>query len=186
MSKTKQRRTPRVSKSERIMLNITSPVPVQEMVSTLLVSKNGAKVLSKRRLIPESRGTALFISAGREVPCRVAWQAAPGPDGQMETGLEILSASEFWGAAEPGPAEPGAARAPTAAPNTMPDVPRGTSPVAAAAPLSPLELLEKFRRESDPESFSVELWSGLVDALEAKGVFTRDELIGMLRKLGRG
>lgn len=182
MSKGKQRRSSRVQKSERLMLNITSPVPVQEMVSTIMVSRNGAKVLTRRRLIPESRGTALFISAGREVPCRVAWQDAPRADGQMETGLEIFSPSEFWGSPELGTPRPSEA----AARSTVPAVAKGAGPDTASAPASPQRLLEQFRTASDPESFPLHLWSGLIDALEAKGLFTRDELIGMLRKLGRG
>lgn len=172
----KRRRSARVPKAERLLLNITSPVAVQEIALTVEVSEHGAKVLSRRRLLPESRGSALLISAGRQAPCRIAWQKAPGPDGRMETGVEIYSNTNFWGLGI-GPGE-------TAPAPQEPPEPPAPEP-AAAAPPSARELLEQLQAQAVSDSFPLQLWGELVDALEAKGVFTRDELIGMLRKLSR-
>lgn len=166
----KRRRSKRVSKSERVMLNITEPSPVQDIVVTLEVSEHGAKVLARRHLKPESRGTAVFIATGRSVPCRVAWQREPGPEGRMETGLEIYATSNFWGLdlhgselePEPAPVLVAAAK-PAAAPNSV------SAMVDAMG--------------ASKASLPIDLWCSLVDNLEAKGVFTRVELAAMLKKI---
>ena len=94
----KRRRSKRVSKSERVLLSITDPTEIQDVVVTLEVSQHGAKVLARRKLPANSRGTATFIAGGKQVPCRVAWQRPPGAEGRMETGLEIYPTSvNFWG-----------------------------------------------------------------------------------------
>ena len=170
----KRRRSKRVDKSERVLLNLSSPA-LQDIVLTIEVSAHGAKVLARRKMAADARGTALFIAAGRQVPCRVAWQRPPGAEGRMETGLEIYSNTNFWGLdlsgseMEPEPVEAPPAAAPEA----------GTSPSAAA-------LLESLDAKANPAQLPVELWCALVDSLEAKGVFTRQELIAMLRQLGKG
>ena len=94
----KRRRSKRVSKSERVLLSITDPTEIQDVVVTLEVSQHGAKVLARRKLQANSRGTATFIAGGKQVPCRVAWQRPPGAEGRMETGLEIYpTGANFWG-----------------------------------------------------------------------------------------
>jgi hypothetical protein len=202
-----RRRSKRISKSERVMLDITDPTPVQDIVVTLEVSANGAKVLARRHMDKEARGTAMFISAGRKVPCRIAWQRQPGPDGRMETGLEIYSNGNFWGldltGSEVDPEAPrplpAALRASGVTPAGGLKVPAATPPKAVVAspgskPAAPpaaakggtmqamLEALGKNRSASLP----IELWCMLVDNLEAKGVFSRAELIAMLKKIGQG
>ena len=172
----KRRRSKRISKSERVMLSITEPTAVQDVVVTLEVSQHGAKVLARRHFKAESRGTATFIANGRAVPCRVAWQRAPGAEGRMETGLEIYSNSNFWGLdlegsevdPEPEPPPPSA--------KAMPAALKPATPTSVAALVDALE-------SKNSASLSVDLWCALVDSLESKGVFTRSELIAMLKKL---
>jgi hypothetical protein len=183
-----RRRSKRVSKSERVMLDITDPAPtVQDIVVTLEVSEHGAKVLARRHLLKEARGMAMFIAAGRKVPCRIAWQRAPGPDGRMETGLEIYANGNFWGLdlagseVEPEPEKPlPAALRPV---SSTPSTPAATPAREVSATMKMiLEALSQNKSASLP----IDLWCLLVDNLEAKGVFSRAELIAMLKKIGKG
>ncbi len=167
------------------MLDITEPKQVQDIVVTLEVSAHGAKVLARRTFEKESRGTAMFIAAGRKVPCRVAWQRKPGPDGRMETGLEIYSNANFWGLdlagseVEPEPAE--------ALPPTPPSgVKLGTLPASAREQPVTIRALVEALGSNRSASLPIDLWCLLVDNLEAKGVFSRAELIAMLKKIGQG
>src|ERR1017187_6055433 len=136
----KRRRSKRIAKSERVLVSIADPSTVQDVVVTLEVSQHGAKALARRRFIADSRGTALFIAIGREVPCRVAWQRAPGADGRMEMGLEIYANSNFWGLdlegseldPEPSPLPP-----PKAA--TMPATLKQAAPTSVATMVDALE-----------------------------------------------
>jgi len=93
----KRRRSRRINKSERVLLNLTTPVAIQDIAVTIEVSEHGAKVLARRKMTPGARGTATFIAGGREVPCRIVWQRAAGTEGRMETGIEIFSNTNFWG-----------------------------------------------------------------------------------------
>ena len=163
----KRRRSKRVDKSERVMLNLATPTAVQDIVVTIEVSAHGAKVLARRRMAPEARGVALYIAAGRQVPCRIAWQRAPGPDGRMETGLEIYSNTNFWGFDLTGS-------------EVVEDV-----PVVDQPPLTAAILLEALDLKMDPSRLSIQLCCALVDSLETRGVFTRDELIATLRHMSQ-
>lgn len=170
----KRRRSNRIEQAERVLLHLETSGALKEVVMSVNISQQGVKVLARRRMAPNSRGTALRLSAGREAPCRIVRQDPPGAEGLMETGLEIDTPNtSYWGfSAWQSEIEPEPAPAPVVA-----DVP--------AAPPSLPELLEPLRAQAGEESFSVQLLCGIVDALEAKGLFTRDELIGTLRKLGR-
>lgn len=174
----KRRRSKRVSKSERVMVSIVEPSPVQDVVVTLEVSQHGAKVLARRHFIPDSKGTALFIATGREVPCRIAWQRSPGPEGRMETGLEIYANGNFWGLDLEG-SELEQDQAP------VPALPPALLPASKKAPTASISEVIDSLAAKNTGSLSVDLWCLLVDALEAKGVFTRAELTAMLKKLGR-
>jgi hypothetical protein len=156
----KRRRSRRVSKSERVMVSLSKPVPVQDIAVTVDLSAHGSKVLARRKLPPNGQGMLQYISAGRQVPCRIVWQKPPGPDGRMETGVEIFSNTNFWGLDLSG-SELESEVAATPAP-------------AAPAPSAPM-----------PPADSPELWAILVDELEAKGVVTRAELIERLQRLAK-
>jgi hypothetical protein len=172
----KRRRSKRVSKSERVMVSITDPSPVQDVVVTLEVSQHGAKVLARRHFVTDSRGTAMFIATGREVPCRVAWQRAPGAEGRMETGLEIYANGNFWGLDLEGS---------ELEPELLPHALTAAAPKAAAGKVaaSSVATMVDALGSKNAATLSIELWCALVDNLEAKGVFTRAELAAMLRKL---
>src|SRR5258708_3034738 len=167
----KRRRSKRVSKSERVMLNIVEPTAIQDIVVTLEVSEHGAKVLARRHLKPDSRGTAVFIATGRQVPCRVAWQREPGPEGRMETGLEIYATSNFWGLDLHG-SEVDPEPEPVAAAVAAPSKPASSSVSALGDAMG-----------TSKGSMPIDVWCALVDNLEAKGVFTRVELAAMLKKI---
>ena len=183
----KRRRSKRVSKSERVMLSISEPSPVQDIVVTLEISQHGSKVLARRHFVADSRGTALFIAAGKQVPCRVAWQRAPGAEGRMETGLEIYSNANFWGLdlagseVDPEPALP-------AALSLVKPAPAAAVAPSASAPSSVSAMIAALSANLGPTksaSLPIDLWCALVDNLEAKGVFTRAELTATLKKMGQ-
>jgi hypothetical protein len=194
-----RRRSKRISKSERVMLDITEPTAVQDIVVTLEVSAHGAKVLARRHLQKDSKGTAMFIAAGRKVPCRIAWQRTPGADGRMETGLEIYTNGNFWGLdlagseVDPEPAKPlpAALRAPdsSAKPAAAGRSSSPSHPAVSAGKQEPSATMKAVLQalgNNRSESLPIDLWCLLVDSLEAKGVFTRAELIAMLKKMGKG
>jgi len=170
----KRRRSRRINKSERVLLNLSTPVAIQDIAVTIEVSAHGAKVLARRKMAAGARGTATYIAAGREVPCRIVWQRAAGTDGRMETGIEIFSNTNFWGLdlagseLEPEP------------------VPAPEPPAVAALPTSgsAAALVEAVKGQAGAATLPMDLWCAIVDALEAKGVFSREELIAMLRKIG--
>jgi hypothetical protein len=190
------------------MLDITDPTPVQDIVVTLEVSAHGAKVLARRHMEKEARGTAMFISAGRKVPCRIAWQRQPGPDGRMETGLEIYSNGNFWGldlaGSEVDPEAPrplpaalrvagvtpaGGLKLPAATPPkgvALPGAKPAATPPAAKEHGGTMHAMLEALGKNRSASLPIELWCMLVDNLEAKGVFSRAELIAMLKKIGQG
>jgi hypothetical protein len=123
-------------------------------------------------MAPNARGTATFIAGGREVPCRIVWQRPAGTDGRMETGIEIFSNTNFWGLdlagselePEPVPPEP--------------------PPASAPARSDSAALVEAVKGQAGAATLPMDLWCAVVDALEARGVFTREELIAMLRRIG--
>ncbi len=181
-----RRRSKRVSKSERVMLDITDPTPVQDIVVTLEVSAHGAKVLARRHMQKEARGTAMFIAAGRKVPCRIAWQRPPCPDGRMETGLEIYSNGNFWGLdLEGSEVDPEPAPVPVAP--AGPKMPAALRPASGAeSPSATMRAITEAISKNRSVSLPIDLWCMLVDNLESKGVFSRAELIAMLKKIEKG
>jgi len=194
-----RRRSKRISKSERVMLDITNPAPVQDIVVTLEVSAHGAKVLARRSMQKEARGTAMFIAAGRQVPCRIAWQRQAGPDGRMETGLEIYANGNFWGldlagsevAVEPSPLPPAlkvsiSVPAPAAKPSAATHPSHASHPAIPATKSASMQAMLETIGGNRSASLPIDLWCMLVDNLEAKGVFSRAELIAMLKKIGQG
>src|SRR5437667_4904051 len=86
----KKRRNDRHGVSHRLRLRLTDPARMEEVINTLDVSLNGARVLARGRFPPESRGTVELVETGRRVPCRVVWRAANATDqGLCEMGLEL-------------------------------------------------------------------------------------------------
>lgn len=175
MSSRKNRRSERVDTVQRVLLEIQSPA-LKEIVITEEVSENGAKVLARRKIPQGAKGTLQVLSSGRQVPCRVVWQRPEMVgDGRMETGIEIFSNSNFWsisfqgpeGAPPPPPPEP----APKAVEAPPPNPQAVVEAVSSAA-------------ERGPEALA-HLWSLLVQALEEKGVFTRDDFIATLQRMGK-
>lgn len=174
----KRRRSKRIAKSERVLLNLATPVQLQDIVVTIEASAHGAKVLARRKMVPEARGVAVLISAGRQVPCRIAWQRPPGADGRMETGIEIYSNTNFWGHDLSGSeVEPEPAVAPVVSELT---------PHAVTVRASAADIVQELKNQYGSPNLPVDLWCVLVDSLENKGVFAREDLIVMLRRIGSG
>ena len=68
-------------------------------------------------------------------------------------------------------------------PSTSPPKPAAATP-KAAAPSSAATMVDALESKNSA-TLSIDLWCALVDNLEAKGVFSRAELIAMLKKLGQ-
>lgn len=167
------RRFERRTAAHRLLLHITDPIPFREMVSTLDISLHGTRILAQRKHRPESRGTAELLGTGRAVPCRVVWQADKrNEQGFLETGLELgldLSSrtSLFSGLESAKPAAAG-----------------GPSP-ASAGEVAPIASEIAEAQASRGDQAIIEIWSALLELMETKGVFTREDFVATLRKIGQ-
>src|ERR1019366_10189315 len=94
------RRSERVLVVHRLLLTIFSPGGAEllkEIVTTLDISKHGARVRGRRTLQENWKGTLTHLSSDRQVPCRVSWQSKSNTDGEyFESGIEILADFDFW------------------------------------------------------------------------------------------
>lgn len=169
----------RFNMTHRLLLEITDPRPSKEIVVTEEVSERGARIWARRKYEPGSEGSVELMAARRRVPCRIVWQIAEkNPEGYRETGMIILANIDFWRISfqealsakpmeESGPAPPAAV------------------PVAAGDETAELALAIENARAQAGERAMLQLWSSLVEVLEARGVFTRDELVGTLRRIAK-
>jgi hypothetical protein len=177
----KSRRSKRVPANHRLLITVLGPSGAEiskEIVSTVEVSQHGARVRGRRTLRPEAQGTLTQLSSGRQVPFRVAWQQKGSEPNSLDTGVELLSNFDFWGAMF---AEPSAE--PEPAPVPAPALVEGN-----AVPLSPAELLDELRKAaqspSDHKTRVLEaVWCALIDQLEERRVITRDELLTAIRSV---
>ena len=93
----------------------------------------------------------------------------------METGLEIFSNTNFWGLDLSGS---------EVEPEIEPEPAPAPAPVGVTTPeASVASLVEELQTQGSSSGLPLKLWCAIVESLEAKGVFTRDELISMLRRL---
>ena len=185
----KDRRSKRVPVAHRLLLTILGPTGTEiakEIVTTVEVSAHGARVRGIRTFRPGSEGLLTQLGSGQQAPFRVAWQTRAASDPKfLDTGVELLSELDFWGVAFSAPtAEPKAEPAPA-------------TPVAApvAAPIespriSPQALLDELEKTPQPAGehrarMLEAVWCHLIEQLEERKVFSRDELLASLRSIGQ-
>ncbi|MGH9786710.1 MAG: hypothetical protein ACRD88_21280 [Terriglobia bacterium] len=182
----KDRRSKRAHSEQRLLLTILGPTGMEiakEIVTTVEVSLHGARVRGIRTIRPDSQGVLTQLGSGQQAPFRVAWQArVPSNPGFLDTGVELLSGFDFWGMAFP---EPTASPAPVA----------GPAPVAAPAPIasppiSPQKVLDELEKAAQPggndRARTLEAaWCNLIEQLEERKVFSREELLASLRNIGQ-
>ena len=171
--------TERVLATHRLLLTIggsSKIVIVKEIVHTIDVSRNGARLKGRRTLKPNWRGSLHLLSSGRQAAFRVLWQSKPSPEHEfLETGIELERASgNFWGIPFSDP---------------MPEPPPAEIAIEDAA-VAPGELLEELQELSQLQSQNGErileaVWCGLVEHLEERKVLTRTELVASLRKIAQ-
>lgn len=172
----KDRRSKRIPASHRLLLTLLGPTGLEvskEIVTTMEVSLHGARVQGIRTFRPDSQGVLTQLSSGQTAPVRIAWQAKAASNPQfLDTGVEFLSAFDFWGMEISDPAA--AAPAPADRP-----------------PVSPQELLEELDKispspDGNQRARTLEAaWCGLIDQLEERKVLSRDELLASLRTISR-
>lgn len=175
----KDRRSKRVPAAHRLLLTILGPTGTEiakEIVTTVELSLHGARVRGIRTFRPDSQGLLTQLDTGQQAPIRVAWQARAASNPRfLDTGVEFLAAFDFWGmsSSEPTgePAKPTPATAPVESPR-----------------LTPQGLLEKLEKTSQPSgdhrSRTLEaVWCNLIEQLEERKVFSRDELLASLRNI---
>ena len=191
------RRGKRVPATHRLLITILGPTGAEiskEIVSTVEVSLHGARVRGRRTLRPDAQGLLTQLSSGRQAPFRVAWQRKSTEPNSVDTGVELLSTFDFWGAifsdSSLQPAAPSATSAdgadagPVSARTLTADVVERASP-----PISPAELLDELRRAAqwssgDQKTRVLEaVWCALIDQLEERQVFTREELLTAIRSV---
>ena len=170
------RRSKRVVAKQNLLMTILGPKGnelVKEVVTTVEISRHGARIQGLHPLKPGWCGVLVELKSLRKAPFRVAWQTKP-PTGKdyLDSGVEFTAEFDFWGQAFPSP------NASAAKPAT-----------AAKDELSLKELLQEVLKSpafQKPESgrFLQEIWCGLVEQLEERKAFTRDELVAYLQKIG--
>ena len=178
MRTAKDRRSERIPIKQRLILTIfgvSGAELLKEIVTTVDVSRNGARVRGRRALQSNWKGTFLQLDSGKQAPVRIIWQVKPEAGGEfMESGMEILAGFNFW-------------NRDFANPDAKPE------PVEIAiesASLPAEELLQKLKKSAAFQAQSNEkvleaVWSGLVDQLEERNVLTRKDLVEAIRKIAR-
>jgi len=171
----KNRRSNRVPVSDKLILTITGDGDselLKEIITTLEISKNGARIRGRRTLHPDWKGAFVQLSSGRRAPVRIVWQRKPSPGAEyLESGVEILSDYDFWGRTF-----------------TTGDMDEEPAVVIENSPLSPEQLLQLFseaagvKAEQSAKLLEV-FWCGLVEQLEERKVITREELAASIRKI---
>jgi len=183
----KDRRSRRVPAEHRLLLTILGPTGseiAKEIVTTVEVSLHGARLRGIRTFRPDSQGVLTQLGSGQQAPFRVAWQAkVPANPNFLDTGVELLADFDFWGVTF---SEPTASPAPAVV---------TAAPVAAPAPIekpsiSPQEVLDELERtlqtSGDQRARTLEAaWCNLIEQLEERKVFSRDELLASLRNIGQ-
>lgn len=168
-------RHPRFEVVHRLMLRIAKPHSIEDIVTTVDVSMHGARILSRRSLPVDARGTIELTETRRQVPCRVVWQKKQrNEDGCFETGLELgldpATRKCLW----PELGGPGASH---------PSAPAAPHPAAEPAG-SVVDLLAERHAKAGLDGLS-DLLSAVIGVLEKRGAIKREELIETLRSLGR-
>jgi hypothetical protein len=173
----KDRRSRRVPAIHRMLLTILGPNGseiAKEIVSTVELSRFGARLRGRRSFRPEAEGLLTLLRSGRQARVRVVWQSkTTDSSGYMDTGVEILSGFDYWGAAfaEVDPAEAAA-----------PESGAGSAERSALAIQDVLtELADRGPNERNLET----LWSVLIENLEGRKVITRDDLIAAIRNIAK-
>jgi len=174
----KDRRSDRIPAVHRLMLTIIGPTGAEmqkEIVTTVEVSQHGARIRGRRTLQVNWQGNFIQLTSGRQAPVRIAWQVKPSPEADYyESGVELLGNFNFW------------AREFTAG-----DLEGAESSVTIeSATVSPEELLQEMRKASafkaaQSGTLLEVLWCGLVEQLEERKVFTRQELAASVRKISQ-
>jgi hypothetical protein len=172
----KNRRSDRIPATYKLILTIlgaSGSEVLKEIITTLEVSRHGARIQGRRTLQKDWKGAFVQLSSGRQAPVRIVWQAKSDAASEfMESGVEILADYDFWGKAF----SEGDLQAEQAA------------IVIENSSITPEELLQAFAKHS---AFQAEqsgrllesLWCGLVQQLEERGVIGRQDLVKSIRKV---
>jgi len=180
-SSRKDRRGKRVPAAHRLLITILGPTGAEigkEIVSTVEVSQHGARVRGRRTLRPDTQGTITQLSSGRQAPFRVAWQQKGSEPNSIDTGVELLSTFDFWGAIFS-----------ESSVHPVPAAPVESAVESGPPPISPAELLDELRKAAQSSSSEQKtrvleaLWCALIEQLEERQVFTREELLTAIRSV---
>ena len=177
----KDRRSKRVPAAHRLLLTILGPTGTEiakEIVTTVELSLHGARVRGIRTFRPDSQGLLTQLDTGQQAPIRVAWQARAASNPRfLDTGVEFLSEFDFWGISSSEPTAEPTKPTPPAAPIQSPSI-------------SPQGLLDELEKTSQPSgdhrARTLEAaWCNLIEQLEERKVFRREELLASLRDIGQ-
>jgi hypothetical protein len=146
----------------------------KEIVSTVELSRFGARLRGRRSFRPDAEGLLTLLRSGRQARVRVVWQSkAADSSGYMDTGVEILSGFDYWGASFE-EAEPAASAAPETAAGS-----------AEASALAIQDVLTELAGRGPNERNLETLWSVLIENLESRKVITREDLIAAIRNIAK-
>ena len=167
------RRSRRIQAKHNLLMTILGPDEneiAKEIVSTVELSKHGARVRGRKPIEPGSAGVLVELRTLRKAPFRVAWHAKTGEQEYLDSGLEFTEDFDFWGDDFPSARKKAAAN--------------GEQEISANELLQ--EVLKAAGTPSqESERFWEGIWSGLVEQLEERNIFARAELVTYLRKIGQ-
>lgn len=168
-----QRRSKRIQANHNLLITILDPAGhelAREVVTSVELSKHGARVRGRMPLKPGSAGVLVELRSLQKAPFQVAWQTKTGEKEFLDTGLEFTKDLDFW--------EEALSKAKKKTAETENEK------------ISSKALLQEVLKTAAPQSQESErfwegIWSGLVEQLEERKVFTRAELVAYLRKIGQ-
>src|SRR5690242_1404112 len=93
------RRSKRIQGKHNLLMTILGPEEnelAKEIVSTVELSRYGARVRGRKPVDSGSSGVLVELRSLRKAPFRVAWQANAGDKDYLDTGLEFTEDCNFW------------------------------------------------------------------------------------------
>ena len=180
----KSRRSPRIPARHNMMLMVdgnAGETVSKEVVTTVLISRHGAHLVSRRPLDENTKGKVAHLGTCKQATFRIAWQTpSRSQPGYHEMGIEFEDLSDFWGASfgEVKPVEVATSAEPER------ESPIRTSSAADLSGTEVLELLKIASSNAEGREITDAIWCGLVEQLEERRLITRGELIASLRRVG--
>ena len=171
-----KRRSRRVPAKHPLMLTIlgsNGEEVLKEFVSTVELSKHGARIRGRQVLPPDGRGILVQLKTLRRAAFRVAWPStAPSALGYIDTGVELIDEFEHWETFYT-----------DAKAQTNQQITGIENPTLSAQELFQSMLQSSFFDAKGTGRVLERVWCSLVEQLEERKILSRADLVTSLRKI---